>query len=172
LDKEFERFFRLNFPRAKAFALKILKSEEDAEDIAQDIFVKLWDHPELWRDKTDIDGYIFIMLKNHILNFLKRKEYRQRYEDTLPPAETLKTDTDIHDQLCARELSLLVRMAVNRMPERRKEVYLLKYRQGKSHGEIASMLGISVRTVEKHAYLALAELKKIIYLLIICLLIA
>jgi len=102
------------------------------------------------------------MLKNHILNFLKRKEYRQRYEDTLPPPETLTADADVHGQMCARELSLLVRMAISQMPERRREVYLLSCRQGKSHAEIASMLGISVRTVERHIYLALSELKRIL----------
>ena len=46
--KKFEQFFILTFPKVKAFAWKILHSEEDAEDIAQDIFVKLWDNPEIW----------------------------------------------------------------------------------------------------------------------------
>lgn len=45
--RKFEQFFILTFPKVKAFAWKILQSEEDAEDIAQDIFVKLWDNPDL-----------------------------------------------------------------------------------------------------------------------------
>lgn len=49
--KKFEQFFILTFPKVKAFAWKILHSEEDAEDIAQDIFVKLWDNPEIWRTR-------------------------------------------------------------------------------------------------------------------------
>ena len=49
--RKFEQFFILTFPKVKAFAWKILHSEEDAEDIAQDIFVKLWDNPEIGRIK-------------------------------------------------------------------------------------------------------------------------
>ncbi|MDR1743618.1 MAG: RNA polymerase sigma-70 factor [Dysgonamonadaceae bacterium] len=165
LSQEFESFFQLNFPKAKAFALKILKSEEDAEDIAQDVFVKLWEHPEIWHEKEHIDGYVFMMIKNHILNFLKRKKYRQNYQETLPSPETLKTDFDIHEQMYAKELALLAKVVINQMPERRKECYLLSHIQEKSNAEIASMLGLSVRTVERHLYLALSELKKIIYLL-------
>ena len=53
--RKFEQFFILTFPKVKAFAWKILHSEEDAEDIAQDIFVKLWDNPEIWENKETWD---------------------------------------------------------------------------------------------------------------------
>ena len=43
--RKFEQFFIMSYPKVKAFAWKILKSEDDAEDIAQDVFVKLWDNP-------------------------------------------------------------------------------------------------------------------------------
>ena len=68
--KKFEQFFILTFPKVKAFAWKILRSEEDAEDIAQDIFVKLWDNPEIWENKETWDSYIYTMARNQIYNFL------------------------------------------------------------------------------------------------------
>ena len=46
--RKFEQFFIMSYPKVKAFAWKILKSEDDAEDIAQDVFVKLWDNPDIW----------------------------------------------------------------------------------------------------------------------------
>lgn len=67
--KKFEQFFILTFPKVKAFAWKILRSEEDAEDIAQDIFVKLWDNPEIWENKETWDSYIYTMARNQIYNF-------------------------------------------------------------------------------------------------------
>jgi RNA polymerase sigma-70 factor (ECF subfamily) len=166
LVQNFERFFLLTFPKVKAFALKILKSEEDAEDIAQDIFVKLWSYPEIWRDKNNIDGYIYTMVRNHIFNFIKQKEVRRTYQDSLSAPEPFHNDFDIHDHLYAKELALLAKLAINRMPERRREVYLLSRVQGKSNSEIASMLRLSVRTVERHLYLALSELRKIVFFLI------
>ncbi len=162
LTQDFERFFLLTFPKVKAFALKILKSEEDAEDIAQDIFVKLWNRPEIWRDKDSIDGYIYMMIRNHIFNFIKQKETRRIYQDSLPATELINNDFDIRDHLCAKELALLAKLTINQMPERRKEVYQLSRVQGKSNSEIASLLNLSVRTVERHLYLALSELKKVI----------
>lgn len=50
-QEKFEHIFYRIFPKVKAFAWKILQSEEDAEDIAQDIFAKLWNTPETWEDK-------------------------------------------------------------------------------------------------------------------------
>lgn len=49
----FKKFFDLNFPKVKTFAWQLLKSEEDAEDIAQDIFVKLWEKPDLWLEREN-----------------------------------------------------------------------------------------------------------------------
>ena len=47
MEKDFQSFFTVNFPKVKNFARKLLKSDEDAEDVAQDVFCKLWQQPEL-----------------------------------------------------------------------------------------------------------------------------
>ena len=74
--KKFEQFFIMTYPKVKAFAWKLLKSEEDAEDIAQDIFAKLWTHPEIWENQETWNSYIYTMVRNHIYNFLKHKSNR------------------------------------------------------------------------------------------------
>ena len=50
IELKFQRFFTVNFPKVMNFAQMLLKSEADAEDVAQDVFCKLWMHPELWLD--------------------------------------------------------------------------------------------------------------------------
>lgn len=50
IEREFQHFFTVNFPRVKNFAQMLLKSECDAEDVAQEVFCKLWMQPEVWRD--------------------------------------------------------------------------------------------------------------------------
>ena len=70
--KKFEQFFIMTYPKVKAFAWKLLKSEEDAEDIAQDIFAKLWTNPEIWENQETWNSYIYTMVRNHIYNFLNQ----------------------------------------------------------------------------------------------------
>ena len=160
--RKFEQFFILTFPKVKAFAWKILKSEEDAEDVAQDIFVKLWDNPNLWEDKDALDSYIYTMVRNHIYNFLKHKSVEFNYQEKVVQEGTITNDFDIHDNLYAKELQLLIKLTLDNMPEQRRKIFVMSRQRGMSNQEIADNLQLSIRTVERHIYLALQELKKII----------
>ena len=164
-QEKFEQIFYEIFPKVKAFAWKILQSEEDAEDIAQDVFAKLWNTPETWEDKETWNNYIYTMTRNHIFNFLKHKAVEQKYQQQSEPEDYNYYSTDdIHDQLYVKELQLLIKLTIDRMPEQRRKVFLMSRQEDMSHTEIAERLGISIRTVERHIYLALGELKEVLYL--------
>ena len=154
----FKKFFDLNLPKVKTFAWQLLKSEEDAEDIAQDIFVKLWEKPDLWLEREKLDSYLYTVVRNHIYNFLKHKAVEYDYLDVaaekMRMAELGLPTPD--DEFCAHELELFVQMALERMPEQRRRM---------TSPEIAEKLNVSVRTVEQHIYKALQDLKKIILFL-------
>ena len=67
-ERKFEKVFMHYFPKVKNFAWKLLKSENDAEDIAQEIFLKLWEKPSLWSDNfSSLDSYLYKMTKNKLL---------------------------------------------------------------------------------------------------------
>lgn len=69
LDVLFEQFYAANFPRAKNCAKLLTKSEEDAEDIAQNIFLKLWMRSDLWeKEQEDMIGYLYTVTRNEIFN--------------------------------------------------------------------------------------------------------
>lgn len=160
--RKFEQFFIVTFPKVKAFAWKILKSEEDAEDVAQDIFVKLWDNPDIWESKETWDSYIYTMARNQIYNFLKHKSVELSYQEKLVQEDSPSFEFDIYDKLYAKELQLLIKLTLDTMPEQRKKIFVMSRQKGMSHQEIADNLQISIRTVERHVYLALQDLKKII----------
>lgn len=160
--RNFEQIFILTFPKVKSFAWKILKSEEDAEDVAQDIFVKLWDNPDLWEDKNALDSYIYTMARNQIYNFLKHKSVELNYREKLAQESFTSNEFDIHDKLYAKELQLLIKLTLDDMPEQRRKVFVMSRQKGMSNQEIADNLQLSIRTVERHIYLALQDLKKII----------
>lgn len=107
--RKFEQFFILTFPKVKAFAWKILHSEEDAEDIAQDIFVKLWDNPEIWENKETWDSYIYTMARNQIYNFLKHQSVELNYQEKLSQENSPSYEFDMYDKLYAKELQLLIK---------------------------------------------------------------
>lgn len=67
------------------------------------------------------------------------------------------------DEFCAHELELFVQMALERMPEQRRRVFLMSREEGMTSPEIAEKLNVSVRTVEQHIYKALQDLKKSFY---------
>ena len=160
--KKFEQFFILTFPKVKAFAWKILRSEEDAEDIAQDIFVKLWDNPEIRENKETWDSYIYTMARNQIYNFLKHQSVELSYQEKLVQEDSPSFEFDIYDKLYAKELQLLIKLTLDNMPEQRRKVFSMSRKNGMSNQEIADNLQLSIRTVERHIYLALQELKKVI----------
>ena len=164
----FKTFFTDNYPRVKSFAWKLLKSEEDAEDIAQDIFTKLWSEPQLWENREKWDAYLYTMTRNHVYNFINRQNLALEYAERLAEdwQEMQTTFPDLNDELYSKELGLLLKMAIEKMPEQRKKIFILSREDGLSNPEIAERLGLSVRTVERHLYLALQDLKKIISFLI------
>ena len=142
-QEKFEHIFYRIFPKVKAFAWKILQSE----------------------DKETWHNYIYTMTRNHIFNFLKHKAVEQKYQQQSEPEDYNYYSTDdIHDQLYTKELQLLIKLTIERMPEQRRKVFLMSRQEDMSHTEIAERLGISIRTVERHIYLALGELKKVLYL--------
>ena len=150
--RKFEQFFILTFPKVKAFAWKILHSEEDAEDIAQEI----WENKETW------DSYIYTMARNQIYNFLKHQSVELNYQEKLSQENSPSYEFDMYDKLYAKELQLLIKLTLDNMPEQRRKVFSMSRQRGMSNQEIADNLQLSVRTVERHIYLALQELKKVI----------
>lgn len=162
--RKFEQFFLTTFPKVKAFAWKVLGSKDDAEDVAQDVFVKLWDCPEIWENQETWNAYIYTMVRNAIYDFLKHKSVEQNFQEQVTSQERPLTEPDFQSQLYADEIALLVDLALDSMPEQRKKIFVMSRKQGLSNQEIADNLNISVRTVEHHIYLALQNLKKIIFI--------
>lgn len=159
--KRFEEMFNQMFPKVKSFARKILQSEEDAEDISQDVFVKLWNAPEIWEKDENWNSYIYTIARNLIYNHLKHQTVEQKfYQQADSETEYRWVADDIYNALYAKELRILIKLTVSHMPEQRRKCFYLSRQEEMSHAEIAEQLGISVRTVERHIHLALGDLKQ------------
>jgi len=161
--RDFEKIFIQYFPKVKNFATLLLKSEQEAEDVAQDIFVKLWEQPELWKDNF-IRNYLYTMVKNHVLNRIKHKNIETDYINSKINSQTIEEIAEFKDpldNLYHEELALLLKLSLEQLPEKRRQVFEMSRFQHLGNQEIAEKLDLSVRTVEQHIYLVLKDLKKL-----------
>lgn len=79
LVQDFEKIFRMHFSAVKSFIYMLLKSEADAEDIAQDVFIKLWTNHDMWKNSDRRDGYIYTLAKNLTFDFIRHKRVSSLY---------------------------------------------------------------------------------------------
>lgn len=163
LARKFEKIFLDHYSNAKRFAFMLLKSEEEAEDIAQEVFTKLWTQPQVWLDNKEINRYIYAMTKNFIFNFIKHKKIEHSYEEQLVEKmlrEELSKLGTTYESIYYKETLLCVQLTLSRLPQKRRRIFEMSRFEEMTHTEIAEKLNISVRTVEHQIYLTLKELKK------------
>lgn len=161
--RAFEVIFKEYYSKVYAFAIGLVKEPDDADDITQLVFIKLWNYKQRLGMVRNLDAYLYQITRNTFLDFIEKRKLKQHGFDLERLAEMSDTDSPL-EELAANELKLLVDMVVANMPDQRKRIYKLSREQGMSNQEIAEALNISKKTVENHLNLALKELKKIIYL--------
>jgi RNA polymerase sigma-70 factor (ECF subfamily) len=165
----FERVFAAWFGRVKAFIFGYVKSDADAEELAEDVFVGLWvNHASLDPSKS-FSSYLHTVARNTALNFLRHKLVRSGgpATATMSAAEKAEkaeevTGGDPEKSLIAHETAMLIEMAVEKMPTRRKEIYRLSRNEGLKNADIADRLGTTKRNVESQLSHALKDIKKVI----------
>jgi len=157
--KAFETIFVVYFNKIKFFIQRLVRSEEEAEELTQDIFVKLWVSRETVDPQKPIDALLYTMAKNAAFNYLKHQTVHNQY---LENYEQPDTPFNAEEIIYAREIALLIDMTVNQMPEQRKRIYQMSRNDGLSNEDIAQQLQITKKTVENQLSLALKELRGVV----------
>lgn len=141
------------------FSFSLLKNKEDAEGIVQEAFLKIWEKREDIDTTKSFKSFLFTISYNLIVDKLRLRLKDQEYRSFLvhyfeSKSFELKSNMD-YDLILGQ-----VRDAVEELPAKRKQIYTLSRELGLSHKEIATRLGISVKTVENQITLALKHIKK------------
>lgn len=165
--KAFEAVFIAYYNKTKDFIDGYIKSESDAEELAEDLFVNLWINHHLIDTSKSFDSYLHTIARNAALNFLKHKYVHDTY---LVNNQDLKYTSTSEEELIAKELGLLIDEIVEKMPDQRRQIYGLSRNEGLSNGEIAERLNTTKRNVESQLSLALKEIRKAISCFLITLL--
>lgn len=153
--KAFEAVFRAYYPFLCNYATKITKEATEAEEIVQELFVRLWEKRDTISITTSLKQYLFRATKNLCLNHLRHRKIKDEYE--LIVSRENETDYFIEEQL---EILQLIDKAIASMPAKRQEIFRLSRQQGLKYKEIAQILSISVKTVETQISLALKTLRE------------
>ena len=153
-EKAFRHIFRTYYSKIKSFSYGFLKDGDEAEELTQMIFIKLWEKKEAFASVNNFDSYMFTLSKYTLLNYI---EAAPDVSDTTTP----------YDEIVANDLKLLVDLTVSEMPPQRKQIFHLSRQEGLTNDEIAVKLGIQKKTVENHLNLALKELRNVIGFIVI-----
>ncbi|MFW5822480.1 MAG: RNA polymerase sigma-70 factor [Tangfeifania sp.] len=156
-EKAFERLFCTYYSHLCLFAEHFVRNQAEAEEIVQDVFVRLWENRKRIAIATSVRNYLFRSVKNRCLNFIQHKKIETRYaEKFLKEAEQSTTDDTgfIESGLLSK-----IEESIKSMPEKRQEIFRLSREEGLKYREIAEKLNISIKTVETHMGLAIKTLR-------------
>ena len=158
----FDILFIQYHSKLKRFFLGFIKDEEVANDMIQDIFLKIWINKEAVSKAVSFNRYLFRMAKNMIYDYFDHELIREKFEQNIQDDSDYLYADILEEEIYANELSLLFDIAIDKMPPQRKQIFILSRKKGVSNEEIAEKLNINIRTVENHITLAIRELRKII----------
>lgn len=140
-----EGLMRRYEPAVYHFSLKILRSEVLAQEVSQDIFLKIWKNRATAMEIGSVKGWLYTLARNLSLNTLKENS-RRRIHETLYADETGQS-TDGEADILFRDLKQLAAQLINRLSPQRQRIYRMKVEQGMSTAEIAAELNLSESTV-------------------------
>ena len=154
----FNELFDRYAKRLYHFSMGYLKSTADAEEIVQDVFLKIWDNRTELSTQKSFESYLFAIARNGILNTIRKLKSERAYLNyvKINPGKNVLLD----EELNFNELEKAYHEAIEQLSPRRKEIYLLSKECFLSNAEIAMKMNISVKTVENQMTSALAKIRK------------
>lgn len=154
--KAFEKLYVAYYTKVLTYTSILLQDPVKAEDVTQDVFLKLWRNRERMKEGGQIDSYIYVTARRTVLDVFREDGYAVKYKEWAKSKQTEETFEDY----CLKEIESISASVIEGMPPRRKEIFVMSRGDGLQAKEIAERLGLSVHTVNKHIALALAMLKE------------
>jgi len=158
-EVDIKSLFDTLYDRLVYFSYQIIRNQEQAEDIVQEAFVKLWGNKEtLVNSEQSLKSYLYNTVKNLSLNVIRHSKVVDRYMQlNLRGDEPM--DAPIVEAIMSAEVLSQIHKAVADLPQQYKTISLLSFFEGKKNQEIADELGISVNTIKKQKQKAIQMLR-------------
>jgi RNA polymerase sigma-70 factor (family 1) len=158
--RAFEVLFIFYNPKLVCYLTGFIKNAELSRDMAQDVFLSVWNNRDKLSEIKSFKAYIFKMGKNAICNYYDHSLVNEKFVTDQLVRPTAFEHTD--ELIFAKQLQILIELAVNKMPNQRKLIFTLSRFEGLSNDQIANKLNVKKRTIENYLTAALADLRKTI----------
>lgn len=158
-ERALESMFREHYASMVTVVRRIVFAPDVAEELVQDVFFKLWTKRAQLSDIDTVRTYLVRAARNTALNRLRRMKLEHAHEEREAAKGEPQTTEATDDGASTGELTKAVNAAIDRLPPRCREVFLLSRDSGLTYGEIATELGISIKTVETQMGRALKTLR-------------
>lgn len=163
---EFSEIYLKYFPKMVRFAREYVISTEDAQNIVQDLFLNLWEHRENLEAVSNLNAFLFTLTKNRCIDYYRRTYRMDRIKESLDTIHERELHLKMEalqqfdeNMFSTNEIETILDRAVENLPEKCRQVFILSRMEGMKHEEIAQQLNISVNTVQNHIVTALRKLK-------------
>ncbi len=157
-QQQFEQLFRSHFAYLCNYALQYVEDRDTAQEICQQVFIRLWEKRAEMDPQQSIKSYLFTAVRNRCLNYIRdNKKYRSSILDLDCGDFDLAGE---EDHFALEDLQQRVDKALNELPEKCRQVFEMSRFQGLKYREIAEELDISQKTVEAHMSKAMKMLRE------------
>jgi RNA polymerase sigma-70 factor (ECF subfamily) len=155
---DFNSVVKQYYPAIVFFAEKIIDNHAVAEEIAQDVFVKLWEQEQNFDNDNNIRNFLYLSARNRCLNYIRDTKRKQQREEAIPLSAI--SEDEITNNIILAEVWREIAIAIDTLPEQCRKVIQLSFQEGKTTNEIASLLEITESTVRNQKARGLSLLKK------------
>lgn len=157
-EKAFRKLYDFYYQDIYGYSISLLKSKELAEENVQDVFLKIWLHRENLNLEQSFKSYLFTIARNQAFNLLNKAA-----NEVLLKEEVFYTSEKSHAEgdfsIREEDCKKLKKQAIKQLPPKRKRIFKMSRKQGKTYEEISQELGISVNTVKNQMSKALESIR-------------
>lgn len=154
----YDQIFNRYADRLFGFALKYLKSNEEAEGLVQDVFLKIWERHTHLKTDTSLKSYLFTIAYHDMCRIFREKKTHLKFleenVDTLDLTKNLEEQIDYNSTL--QQLDMLI----DKLPEKQRAIFIKSRKEGKTTREIADEMNLAPGTVDNQISAALKFLRK------------
>jgi RNA polymerase sigma-70 factor (family 1) len=157
-EAAYERLFRSFYPRLCAYAATMITDRDEAEEIVQTMFVRLWEQRAALDITTSVQAYLFRAVRNASLNQIKKNQIREAYKSR--NLEQIENNPDYQtDHATTSDLAQRIEAAIADLPEQCRLIFKMSRFEEMKYKDIADHLGLSIKTVENQMGKALKILR-------------